>query len=191
MVIKNEDKKKVLNNISADSALEILKKLADEDENISKRIEKLAPEYITKVDPDSIAESIFLDLSSLDIEEVWDNSGSTRYGYVEPYELASEMFEETLQTYIDDLKKYQKFSMDEESKLTCMGILKGIYMFKKEATTEFKNYVEDDPYNNFIDIFDDWTEVNKDAKSEKDMCEFIKKNFPEWSKNILKNSKDL
>jgi len=51
------------------------------------------------------------------------------------YELASEMFEETLKPYVDAFRKYQKISMGQGAKLYCMGILKGIGKFQREATT--------------------------------------------------------
>ncbi|MEA3295489.1 MAG: hypothetical protein U9P81_11110 [Euryarchaeota archaeon] len=51
--------KQVLDNISTEHAYEILERLADEDANISKRIQELALEYITGVDPDDIAEDVF------------------------------------------------------------------------------------------------------------------------------------
>ncbi len=161
---RSKNIKQILNNISEDSALKILKKLAN-DKDTAKRIEELALKYLTEVDSDSIAEDIFNDLNSLDVEEVWDNSVSTSYGYIEPYDLASEMFEETLETYLDDIRKYQKLSMDKEAKLTCMGILKGVYMFDKKTTTEFKGYVEDDPYTTFIEVYEEWSEVLKGLMS--------------------------
>lgn len=184
MTSRNKNIKQILNNISADSALKILKNLAN-DGDTAKKIEELALGHLTEVNPDSIAENIFNDLNSLEVEEVWENSGNTSDGYVAPYELASEMFEETVETYLDDLRKYQKLSMDREARLTCMGILKGIYMFKKDATTEFKGYAEDDPYTNFIDVFEEWSKANKDPKKEKEMSTYVKENFPEWYKGII------
>jgi len=84
--------KQVLDKVGTEHANEILQRLADEDAKISKRIQELALEYLTDVDPDGISEDIFYDLNILDVEDVWNNSGSTRYGYVDPYELAFEMF---------------------------------------------------------------------------------------------------
>lgn len=136
---------------------------------------------------DLIAKRVFSVLNSLDVEEVWDNSGNTSCGYIEPYDMASEMFEATIEIYLDDLRKYQKLSKDKEAKITCMGILKGLYMFSKEAKTEFKEYVEDDPYNNFVEIFEVWSKANKDPKMEKEMSTYLNGNFPEWYKSILKN----
>ncbi|SRR6266568_121095 len=118
------DKEQILDNLSAGNALEILKILAKEDSKFSEKIQELALEYLTDVDMDTIAEDVFTDLKFLEVEDVWDNSGETRDDYVEPYEMASEMFEETLVPYINDLIKYQKLSMDEEAKITCNGYIK-------------------------------------------------------------------
>ncbi|MBC2701806.1 MAG: hypothetical protein HF976_10430 [ANME-2 cluster archaeon] len=177
--------KQVLDKVSIEHANEILKRLADEDAKISKRIEELALEYLMEVDPDGIAENVFCDLDILDVEDVWKNSGSTRYGYVDPYELAFEMFEEALEPYIDDLRKCQELSMDEKAKLHCMGILKGIDQFEREATTEFKDWAVDDPYENFIQVFEEWKNENMNPKNLEEMDEFIKINFPKWYRSVL------
>ncbi len=178
--------KQVLDKVGTEHANEILQRLADEDATISKRIQELALEYLTDVDPDGISEDIFYDLNILDVEDVWKNSGSTRYGYVDPYELAFEMFEEVLEPYIDDLRKCQKLSMDEKAKLHCMGILKGIDQFEQEATTEFKDWAVDAPNENFIQVFEEWRKDNKNPKNLKEMDGFINKNFPEWYESVLK-----
>ncbi len=180
------EKRQVLDDIITKYAYEILKRLADEDAKILKKIEELALEYLIKVDPDNIAEHVFNDLDSLDVEELWENSGRTRYGYVEPYELASEMFQKVLEPYVDEFRKCQNLSMDEEAKLHCMGILKGIYKFEKEAITEFQDWAVDDPHDNFIQVFEEWRKENKDPKNLEDMDDFVKKNFPKWYKDIAK-----
>ncbi len=69
-----------------------------------------------------------------------------------------------------------------------MGILKGIYRFEHEATTEFKDWAEDDPHNNFTSVLDDWKEKNKNPKKIEEINEFMKKNFPEWYEDILSNN---
>lgn len=184
--VGDAEKRQVLDDIITKYAYEILKRLADEDAKILKKIEELALEYLIKVDPDNIAEHVFNDLDSLDVEELWENSGRTRYGYVEPYELASEMFQKALEPYADEFRKCQNLSMDEEAKLHCMGILKGIYKFEKEAITEFQDWAVDDPHDNFIQVFEEWRKENKDPKNLEDMDDFVKKNFPKWYKDIAK-----
>lgn len=176
--------KQVLDDVSTEHANEILKRLAYEDANISKKIEELALEYLKGIDQDDIKESVFYDLNNLDVEDVWNNSGSTRYGYIDPNELASEMFEEALEPYVDELKRYQKISMDEEVKLQCMGILKGIDKFEREATTEFQDWAVDDPHENFLQVFKEWRKENKNPENLEEMDGFIKNNFPEWYRDV-------
>ncbi len=95
------------------------------------------------------------------------------------------MFEEELEPYVDELRKCQKLSMDEEAKYYCMGILKGIYKFEREATTEFQDWAVDDPHDNFIQVLKEWGKGNKDSKNLEEMDDFVKKNFPEWYEDIL------
>lgn len=181
-----EEKEKILNDISFKYAYEILKRLADDDINISKKIQKIALEYLVEVDPDDIAESVFCDLESLAVEDVWDNSGGTRHGYVDPNELASEMFEEAIEPHVEEMRKCQKLLRYEEAKLHCQGILKGLYRFEKEGSTEFKDWATDDPNTYFIQVFDEWKEGNKNPEHLEEMQIYVKKNFHEWYTDIMK-----
>ena len=79
---KISEKKQIIEDIRAKYAYEILNRLANEDAKISKRIEELSFEYLREVNPDDVADSVFHDLDSLEVEDVWDNSGGTRHGYV-------------------------------------------------------------------------------------------------------------
>jgi enamine deaminase RidA (YjgF/YER057c/UK114 family) len=78
------------------------------------------------VDIKDIASLVYFDLDSIEVEEVWDRSGRTRNGYVEPTEMAFQMFEEALEPFLEEMKKYLKLSMFVEAKEYCMGILRGI-----------------------------------------------------------------
>lgn len=91
---KISEKKHILDDIRAKYAYEILKRLAEEDAKISKRIEELSFEYLRQVDPDDVADGVFHYLDSLDVEDVWDKSGGTRHGYVDPHVYFIQVFEE-------------------------------------------------------------------------------------------------
>jgi hypothetical protein len=181
-----EERENILNDISSKYAYEILKKLADEDVKISKRIEELALEYLVEVAPDDIAESVFDDLESLQVEDVWDNSGGTRHGYVDPNELASEMFEEAIEPYVEEMRKCLALLRYDEAKLHCQGILKGLYKFENEGLTEFKDWATDDPNTYFIQVFDEWKEGNKNPEHLEEMQIYVKKNFQDWYTDIMR-----
>ena len=92
----NGPKKRLIDNIDAADALAILRILANEDVYLEKKIEQILKEYLSEVDIEEIASQVYFDLNGLEVEEVWDRSGSTRFGYVDPNEAAYEMFEEKI-----------------------------------------------------------------------------------------------
>jgi len=65
--------------------------------------------------------------------------------------------------------------MGEEAKLFCMGILKGLYRFEKEASTEFQDLAIDSPHEYFRQTLEDWTKGIRDSKRIEDMDKFVKK----------------
>ncbi len=168
-------KRDVLDEISEEDAYIILKRLASEDNNIKKRIEKIALDYLSDVDIDEIAEDVFDELDRIEVEELWDQSGKTRYGYVDPNERAWEMFEEQLEPFIDQMEKYQNLSMHMEAKRYCLGILKGIHKFEKSATTEFADWVIDAPQDYFKVVHEKWKKRHKDQEDIREVEYIIKK----------------
>ena len=170
----------ILDRINADDGLVILKRLAEEDVSLLKRIEHAASEYFKEIVVEDIADEVFWELDSLEVEDVWDQSGSTSYGYVDPGEKAWEMFEDAIEPYLDELIKRQDLKMDEEAKKYCMGILKGIYKFEKESENEFKDWTVDAPEQNFEEVFNKWKKYCTNPDDIKDMNEFIGKNSPDW-----------
>ena len=170
----------ILERITADDGLIILKKLAREDASLLKRIENAAMEYFKEVIIEDVADEVFWDLDSLEVEEIWDSSGATRYGYVDPVDKAWEMFENAIEPYLDELKKCQDLKLSKEAKKHCMGILKGIYQFEKESESEYKDWAVDVPDGIFEKVFDEWKKHCTDQNDIKEVKKFIKENFPDW-----------
>jgi hypothetical protein len=76
-----------LESLNQADTIAILLELAQED-LIAKRIDVLVNEKLSKVDADEIENDIFASLSWIDVEDLWENSGETYHGYVEPTEEA-------------------------------------------------------------------------------------------------------
>lgn len=179
--INGNVEKNIFDAISADDAYQILRILANGDSNIAKRIEEITEEFLMCVDVEDIAEDVYYDLNSLRVEDVWDNSGGTRDGYVDPTEYALEMYEDSLEPYMEDIKKYQKLSMTVEAKNCCMGILKGIHKFETESTSEYKDWAVDAPFEIFNQVLDEWKEGQKSPQDITEVEEYIKNKIPDWS----------
>jgi hypothetical protein len=170
----------ILESISAVDGLVILKKLAREDTALLKRIENTAIEIFREVMIEDVADEVFWDLDSLEVEEIWDSSGATRDGYVDPVDKAWEMFENAIEPYLEELKKCQGLKLSKEAKKHCLGILKGIYKFEKESGSEYKDWAADVPDGIFENVFNEWKKHCTDQNDIEEVKNFIKKNFPDW-----------
>ena len=174
---------KILDTITADDALTILRHLAAHDARMAERIADTAMELLcdADLDVDGIAADVQWELESLDVEDVWDRSGSTRHGYVDSGDAAWEMFEEALQPFQEEMERYKQLSRRREVKLFCMGLLKGLYIFDKESKSEYKNWAEDAPYGFFRRLRQEWQEWNKSQRDLEAMNKFLARNCPDWS----------
>jgi len=166
----------ILDQITANDALSILINLANQDKEYKIKIEQLALEYLEEIDMEDVASDVYDCLTFLDVDDLYSSSGSNRYGYVDPNERAWEMFEEALESFEKQLKKYYKLSMFNAAKIYCMGILKGIFMYDKKGESEFADWVTDAPGENFNRILDDWKKEQKNPADIAEMEDFIKKN---------------
>ncbi len=108
-------KKKIMANlidkISPDEALKILKQLTKADRMIKKRIMEIADIIIRDFDIEEICDDVFGVLNGMDVEELWDRSGSSRFGYVSPEDMAVEMMEEELEPFNQDVIRISELNM--------------------------------------------------------------------------------
>ncbi len=120
-----------------------------------------------------IADSLSRELSSIRIEEVWDTSGRTRDGYIDPSERAWEMLDDVLEPYRDEMMTYLQRGMAEESRLYCAGILIGIRRFQKRPGSDLIDEAPDYCNNTFDTIREEWEEAAGDAEQVRLLARFI------------------
>jgi hypothetical protein len=174
-------KDEIFNNISPDEALKILRQLSKTDSNLKTKVVKLAEDLFRDVDIDRICEGVFYALDGIDVHELWDRAGPNTDGYTSPEDMSVEMFEEAVEPFVQEMERLLDLKMLKESKVYCMGILKGIYQYEEDSKSEFKDWATDVPGETFGYILRDWGKrSNKKVKQE--MEDFIKNEFPAWSK---------
>lgn len=180
-------KPNVLESITGTDALAILKVLAERHVNLAQEINAVAKELLSHVKIDEVAANVQSELDFLHVEDIWDRSGATRDGYVDPGEAAWEMFEEALKPFQDEVDKYKQLSMLEEAELTCEGLLKGIYNFEKESSTEYKQWAVDAPGEYFGWVLDDWKKLFEGQPPLSGMREFLQTHCPDWAEWAMKS----
>ena len=171
----------IFEKLSPNEALEILRQITKTDKNLKKKIVELAEDLFRDVDIDDICEAVFDALDGIDVHELWDRAGPRTDGYTSPEDMSVEMFEEALEPFVQEMERLLNLKMHQEAKLYCMGILKGIYQYEEDSESEFKDWASDVPGESFGYILREWGK-NRNNKDKKGMKDFIKKEFPTWSK---------
>lgn len=166
---------KIIDAIEPIEALKILKLLSENDRTLAKQIEKLFLEQVQKIDMEDIAVDVLAELDFIDVEDLWERSGSTRDGYIEPGEEAWAMLEEAIGPYIEKMKRYHSLKMFEEEMACCMGLISALHQFENESESEFKEWAVDAPLSIADDVLSTWKESCKDPELRQTMENFIAK----------------
>lgn len=175
------DPHEVIKRLSPQDALSVLRTLTREDESITARAAEIAIERLSTVDPEAVALKLCDELSLLEVEEIWDRAGPTRHGYVDPGEAADQMIDEIMEPYLDELKKLQALGMNVQTNRLCMGLLLGLYRFKREATSEFKDWTPDAPSGFAWVVLDAWKEGAPSHSDIQILKLFIEDRLGGWS----------
>ena len=162
----------ILDALSSGKSRQILMQLVRSSPEIAVRAEELARELPEDVDSAMIAESLADDLSYPEIEDVWDTSGSTRDGYIEPCERAYEMLEEILDDYIEEMNRYLKRGLVDQSREYCAGILLGIHRFCEQSCSGLLEELPD--FSEEADLIrQEWEDTVADERQIQLLSEYL------------------
>ena len=146
---------KFIEALSREASIEILLELC-KDNALAERIVAMVKSDLSDVDADEVADKVFRSLNSIQVEDLWDNSGKTRWGYHEPTEVAFEMLEDEVRNYIQEMEKYYSLGMKREEKEYCKGIISGLLKYGQDGNNEFHDWSPDDPYTIAENIIYNW-----------------------------------
>jgi hypothetical protein len=173
-------KNNIIDNISEEEALIILKRLVARDPGFAKQIEMEVEILLSALDLEEICEEVYSNLDQIDVRELWDRSGKNRYGYVSPEEMAVEMLENKLEPYNENVFRYIELKKYTEAEIYCMGILKGIYDYSTVSTSEFKDWAVGMPEECFGFLLETWLKKMKTSKDTALMDTFLEESCPNW-----------
>jgi hypothetical protein len=176
----------VIKKLTADQALEVVKRLSEKGGEIREAVLAEAKNLLMAVDVDEKADEVFCVLDSIDVQDCWDRSGKSRYGYTEPSEAAVELVEEELQPFYDQAARYRELGMAEQETTYSMGVILGIYRYEYESKSEFRKWCEDVPIECAAYLLDTWRERHQDTASAEAMDEFIQRRCPKWAKYLIR-----
>lgn len=177
--------REIIAQLSPGDALSILQSLANSDEELARRIAEMAIAQLSQVDPEEVASALYDGLNALEVEEVWDRAGETRYGYVDPSEAAFQMIDEVIEPLLEELSKYQKLGLNTQANEMCMGLLLGFYQFEHEATSEFKNWAVDAPISFAETVVEAWKDGTPSRADVKTVRTFVEEELGGWGRRLV------
>ncbi|MBT8366921.1 MAG: hypothetical protein KJP23_19705 [Deltaproteobacteria bacterium] len=178
---------KLLEQISGEEALNILRLLSAQDQNIENRIEELAKNILKDVDLEEVSEEVFFDLDIIDVHDLWDQSGARSNGeYTSTEEMAYEMIENEIKPHINNFIRLHKSGLKSASISYCMGLLKGIYLYSNESSSEFKDWTADIPEEFFRQILEEWKKFKLGKNASLKMKSFLNDECNKWAAWALK-----
>ena len=155
----------VISKLTAEQALKIIERLSRKGSQIRKAVLIEALNVLTEIDLDETADEVFAVLDSIDVQDCWDRSGSSRDGYTSPDEAAAEIIEEELQPFFEQVERYHEMGLPEQEATFCKGVIFGIYRYERESKSEFRGWSVDIPAECGGFLLDKWRERNREKDS--------------------------
>jgi len=175
----------ILTQLTPEQVLEVVRRLYERDVDIRRAVMEEAGTILEAVDRDETAEEVFFVLDLIDVQDLWDKSGAGRNGYISDDEAASEMIEDKLEPFFDQVRRYHKLKMFPQAQTYCMGILQGVYRFGQESKTEFREWAVDIPLECFRRLLDEWRKDCQNSTATTRMDEFVRNSCPNWAKYVF------
>lgn len=127
---------KYMEQLNPEQVKEVLRILCKGEAKLASRVEVIAKALISDIHEDDIANQVYWALERIDVRDLWDRSGKTRFGYVDPVEAAYEMVQEALEPFSEKIQRLCELALYSEAKKAGLGLTKGrLYPITREMPT--------------------------------------------------------
>jgi len=127
------------------------------------------------------------ELESLAVDDIFDKSGARRDEYVDPGDAAFQMLEEALAPFLQDIERYRTLRLPEQANACCLGILKGIYDFDKDSSTQYKEWAVDAPEEYFGQVTDAWVNIHHGKPPLSELEGFVMEHCPRYAEVLARH----
>jgi hypothetical protein len=141
--MSGDRRRDVIGKLTAAQALELVERLCRRGGRLREMVMAEATNLLGEVDMYGTSDGVLAGLESINVEERWDRSGNSYHGYTSPDEAATELIEEALQPFVDQVERYHQLCMLEQKARYCTGIISGLYRYERESKAEFRAWSED------------------------------------------------
>jgi len=173
------DRGNVLGRLSSAEAASVLNCLLRRHPELRPEAEAVAADILSDVSFLTVAEDVESAVLQFDYDDLNSRAGGHSWGYVEPSEAASEMLEEEVKPFLDDMRRYLELGLEEQAREQCQGILLGLYRVLDGRENDVLGWAPDFPADTAGHAFEVWREGSLDGRRQLSR-EFVAEHIPEW-----------
>ena len=82
---------------------------------------------MSAVSIEDVAEEVYVEITSIDLEALNGRAGSHSWGYVEPSEAATELLTKAVEDRVKEMKRNLELGLLDPAEALCAGIVQGLY----------------------------------------------------------------
>jgi hypothetical protein len=110
-----------------EESAEVLRELLREHPELSGKANAIAKRMLAEADYEEIASEVEDAVLGPELDELNSRAGRRKWGYVDPTDAAWELMNESVEPFLDELRRCIKLRMRGGALATCQGIVLGLY----------------------------------------------------------------
>jgi hypothetical protein len=131
--------------LKPDEAAAVLQHLLKVHPDLWSEAEEMARSLLHQVEYEDIAAEIEDEIRALDYDALNARAGRHEWGYVEPSEAAEEILEETVEPFLEDMKRHLELGLEAEALEICKGLVLGCYRLSERQGGDVLGWSPDFP----------------------------------------------
>jgi hypothetical protein len=116
-----------LERLRPEEAVAVLNQLLCKHPELKPEAESLATQMMSVSSIEDVAQEVYLEITSIDLESLNGRAGSHSWGYVEPSEAATELLTEAVEDRVEEMKRSLELGLLAPAEALYAGIVQGLY----------------------------------------------------------------
>jgi hypothetical protein len=142
---RDSEGRRTLERLKPDEAALVLRRLLEVHPDLRSEAEEMARSLLQEVKHEEIAAEIEDEIRALDYDDLNARAGRHEWGYVEPAEAAEEILQETVEPFLEDMKRHLELGLEAEALEICKGVVLGCYHLSERQGGDVLGWAPDFP----------------------------------------------
>lgn len=155
----------LLERLKPHEAAAVLRRVLEAHPDLVHEADEIARFLLCQQEYQEVAAEIEDEVRALDYDVLNARAGRHEWGYVEPSEAAWEILEETVEPFLDEMKRYLELGLEAEALEICKGLVLGCYRLSKGEGGDVLGWAPDFPPEAARNALEVWYTGARDSKS--------------------------